>query len=754
MLSLAAFTLQAQTISLKPGNYKANASGQKILLKVGENNDFEMAFLYGQYTVVNDSIIFNNGLLNESSFEVKNKLDAASSSDLKLQFNTSSLQYMGEKIYIGVQRNESTPPDFKSLYDYVERDKVKAANPFFTISIDKPKYLYLVAVGRHKKGKISKYQIDETVNVLDIEYTNSTLSDFELKGYFDKESNALKITDGRHPILFSFEPDNGAPAKGNNTLEAIESKVEKNWLVANGFSPVNDEAYFGYNVNSEYKFKHNRFKTFEEARAKATKEKDKFLVLVYDLSKDGKRNFENFLKANENNLSNSMYEGYKMESDHYNFYYITANDKKLIDKYKIKEQPALVVLNADGDVIYHPKGSIVDYQNDFNEYTDIYTDLKNTNKLKKLDDAIANKKSTIQELKTALKNSLDYRIPTKSDLEYGGYAVDSTVAVVDTAVAVDTAAAVVEEAVSVRQDEIYFRVKDRENLYALKASKESIHYIWKQIVDDYVKTKVYDQDFVDIIQSEFESFGIDYHLFGEERKLFNATDFLLLDYLYHQYEVAASHRGLGFKVQESEFMNTAVEYIGTALNTNGSSYYNPEHKELSKVLDYYKRFLQLTHYRVDDVQSYLDILKENSTADNTPYLDAYNDYYSYVIKENSSVVECLDAVYDFENGYGQWTEFKENFSSMANTAAWSVVENKNDALQIKRALKWSATSLVLQKQSHYFLDTYAQLLYRNGEKDKAMVYEQKAIDAAELAKSDELVEEYRYVLQSMKEGTY
>ena len=754
MLSLTVITSFAQTNTLKPGNYKANASGQKILLKVGENNQYEMAFLYGQYSMVNDTVVFNNQLRNESSFDLKNKLDAPQSSDLKLQFKTSSFQYVAEKIYIGVQKNDSTPPEYKSLLDYVDKNNFNRTDSIFTLSVDKPKYLYLVDVRKRKDALTSKYQINETMNLLEVDYTKSELGGLELKGYFDKNSNKLKITDGRNPILFSFEPENETATKDQSLLVAVENKVEKNWLVNNGFVTVSDEAYFGDNVNSEYKFKHNRFKTYEEARIKAAKDEDKFLVLVYDKSKEGKKVFDNFLKTNEANLSNSMYEGYNVDLDHYNFYFITDKDQKLISKYAIKEQPAMIVLNADGDMIYHTKGNIVDHQDNFNDYINIYTDLKNTNKLKKLDDAIVNKKTTLQELKMALKNSLQYTIPTPSDLEYDGYVVDTTAVAVDTVAAIDTTVVVKEVAETASQVERYYRIKDRENLYALKASKETIHYKWSQIVDDYIKTKVYDQDFVDLCQYELEKKGFDNHLFGDDSKLFDAIDFRILDYLYDQYAIASSHRGANLKVPESEFMNAAVEYIPYTLNTNCSSYYNPERKNLDKSLDYFKRFLQLTHYRIDDVDNYLSFLKENVQGDNASYINAYSDYYNFVIKDNRSVVECLDAVYDFENGYGQWTEFKEKFSSLANSAAWSVVENKNGAAQIKKALQWSATSLVLQNQNYYFLDTYAQLLYRNNEKDKAIIYEQKAIDAAINAKSEELVEEYSHVLQSMKDGTY
>src|SRR4051812_2955433 len=41
----------SQTQTIEPGIYKSDVKGQKLMLRIGEGNQFEMAILYGKYTV-------------------------------------------------------------------------------------------------------------------------------------------------------------------------------------------------------------------------------------------------------------------------------------------------------------------------------------------------------------------------------------------------------------------------------------------------------------------------------------------------------------------------------------------------------------------------------------------------------------------------------------------------------------------------------------------------------------------------------
>lgn len=85
-----------------------------------------------------------------------------------------------------------------------------------------------------------------------------------------------------------------------------------------------------------------------------------------------------------------------------------------------------------------------------------------------------------------------------------------------------------------------------------------------------------------------------------------------------------------------------------------------------------------------------------------------------------------------------------------NSAAWTVYESKpDDKTLVKQALKWSERSLKLAEGLNNFwpslADTYAHLLYVNGEKEKAIAIQEEAIkksdpeDNANLKESLELM---------------
>jgi hypothetical protein len=84
-----------------------------------------------------------------------------------------------------------------------------------------------------------------------------------------------------------------------------------------------------------------------------------------------------------------------------------------------------------------------------------------------------------------------------------------------------------------------------------------------------------------------------------------------------------------------------------------------------------------------------------------------------------------------------------------NNMAWTIYEYTSDLEMLAKILKWSERTLVYEHPP--FHDTYAHILYKIGNKDKAVEYQQKAIDLAKQKHfpEKELVEE----LNKMKVGT-
>ena len=77
-----------------------------------------------------------------------------------------------------------------------------------------------------------------------------------------------------------------------------------------------------------------------------------------------------------------------------------------------------------------------------------------------------------------------------------------------------------------------------------------------------------------------------------------------------------------------------------------------------------------------------------------------------------------------------------------------------DWFWIKKAIKWSETSLKVTKKNGYYLDTLAQLYYKDDQKDKAIKTQKSALSAMKGEEDSSVYEEMQEVLDKMQNGTY
>lgn len=83
-----------------------------------------------------------------------------------------------------------------------------------------------------------------------------------------------------------------------------------------------------------------------------------------------------------------------------------------------------------------------------------------------------------------------------------------------------------------------------------------------------------------------------------------------------------------------------------------------------------------------------------------------------------------------------------------NNFAWTIFENCDDPACLQAALAWSKQSFEGNDNPMY-LDTYANLLYKSGDKDNAIKWQEKAVEKAPEADK----ENYIATLDKMKKGT-
>ncbi|WP_438966469.1 hypothetical protein [Flavobacterium sp.] len=777
-------SLFAQNNTIDPGIYNSQGLQKGIQLKVNEDKTYEMILLKGTISTKNDSLYFSNNKSSSSSFKVIQHNSTITKDSLVLVFNGTNMY--GIDVYYGLQNTLDEKVNYQSIsknYDYAFGNENEA-----TLNIGKAKYFCLL---EYIKGKsyVSKYQLNANISKIEVNYNYAEINKLEFTG-IAKEDKSISLynntINNSNRELFSFvneEINNNE----ENLLIPIIYEIEEDFKI----QEEDNLSYPEEIVESKYKFKLVVDGSLKEALNTLNKSPNKFLVITYNPNnKNETRDFNEFIQNYEKNLSYEMYEEYVPEYDKYNFYLATSKDKKIFDE-KLNI-PQIAIVNSKGNKIYHTTGTLAENDKLFENYNELYTQLTKANVYSDIDNKFENKKITPKELKELLKNTLKLETPyinsfaavevisdeeataeevtkvietTIEDKQNEEYVLESTEIAVDSA------------RYSTYNDYSYYEIKDIENLYKLKTTKEVLEQKWIQVLDYYIKQNDYDDDLVKIIKKELLNEGFTIKLFSQFNKELKNTDFRSIDYLFKYYEV------INKKVEIQEIMyndsivpmEEVADYYGKeyyddeksiyyvleeVFRNNTNNNYNFSNEYILKTLSYYKKYNNIliennifsTHY-LDALLTNIDILNDRNEL-----YDSFEKHYNSIITDsNLNVIESLDEAfskvdsYDYQN---DWTSFKFFFSQTSNSIAWSVVENERDSELIKKAIKWSETSLKVEKNNHYYLDTLAQLYYKNGQKQKGIETEEKAIKFAQENEDDYNIEEYKNVLEKMQNGTY
>jgi hypothetical protein len=775
------FSLQSQVQTTKsmlqtiePGVYTGQTGGQNIKLLLTPDKKFDMSFFFGDYQMRNDSIIFNNATQKTPKFSLKPVADAEYSSTLQIDLSYELANYYQSEIYIGTQDDENRKVAYKPLKDYLTTDDY-SATAVYNMQIAKAKYLFITE-SRYDKTTVFKFQIPENVHRASLEYLPYGASDLKLRGYIDPSTNKLAISDGKSPVLFNFEKENSQLSKKDSSIVPISENTAPNWRKDNGFE---DDTVVAEVYAPPYVFKHVISNNFSSALSEIKNKSNKFLVLCYDpKNKNAKTEFESFINTSEESISSYMYSEYNPSYDHFNFYLASDSDKKILTKNNVKSEQEIVVFNAEGEMIYHTKGSINDKKDLFSIYNSIHKDLSAANEKLALDKLVNNKSAAVNDIKAALRKTSTsetvYATIAPPVLAVDAVKFDPPVVIkeevktdepvvieekVSYETTVDSAAYMVPPAY---EDNYYDLIKDKENLYTFKSNKEAVMAKWRKVLDTFKNSKNYDKEFVQIIKAELTNTGFTNKLFPKANYNSTDLDFELLDYVFANYKmlleppvekVAEAVKEEGAVIAEYEPYYYEQD-IKTVINSHLSYANFPENPQIEKVLKYYKKHLEISGFDATAVQNYLYALKQNIEigTNKKEYLETYEKYFNSIVNKNTSIIENLDAAFSVssDNDYGNWTGYKNAFANLANDVSWYLVEKSNDAAYLAKAIKWSETSLIIEKNNHYYLDTLAQIYYKNGMKQKAIETEQKAIDA----NNDGDNSEYKLVLEKMKNGTY
>lgn len=728
------FASFSQTKTIEKGTYLSTNKGQKIKLNLLEDNKYELVFYSGNYEIKGDSLLFTQNTNKENAFDLifKNNKKAKK---IKVKFLDPSYY----SFYIGTQKGNQEV-QYQRLLDIKDKVNPNGDKADVEFEIDRADFIYLVFEQYEGDSKLSKFALPKDVSEVTIKYRLDILGDFNISGFFDNKTKELVVSEksGKNPLVFKNEK-NIQPEKASKVV-ALEDKTISNWtypgkepLVSDdfGYEAVDSTAAVGDSVyyppaKFDFKFKiENNLKSALNATKIA---KNKFLVISADnKNASAKADFDSFLKAKEVEIGYIMYDSYLPEYDLFNYYLATAEDKKWLKENKIADDQRVIVLNNNGDVLASSKSALSDMKTEFDYYFD--KRLQRVNALYSFNKVIKDKKATDTDLILAFNNAAINELPYDYDAD------------------------------DVNDDEKAANLK----FVKVTLDKKEVSQAWKRLIEAHQKDTKPNKYLAETILKEIKNQGFYKQLLNEDRVL-NDTDFLAIDYLLKHYDaiekmnvedenghaIVLFKGNLSAEISSSLQQNTYIE----AENLSGNTIQ-------SKTIAVYKKLIAGGKGNYDCYKNYFDYLSLQSekSADDITFLKEFNSYFNaYLSTEKGNAIERLDEMFSANNNsdwnYDGWSPFKEYHSNLANTAAWAVVQKPSNSNFIKDAISWSEYSLMITKNNPYYLDTLAQLYYKDGQKDKAIATQKLAVKFLTAEVEEETATEIRETLSKMQNGTY
>lgn len=702
------FNAHAQKNTLPVGEYFTNLNGSTFHLTITENDEFQIAMAKGHLIKTDSLVKLDLKQVETPTFGLRYLERDRALDTLTITFNKKTKKYLLYYILVGAQEN----PADKVVYNSAEKltgDTFYDSYDNFEIKIPKTKYLHLLE-NRDSKDANSLYifKIPEDVSKIEVNYEPSDMKDLQLFGEFNANDQTIILYEGKdNPLVFHIDYE-----KYISTFEK-PYKIEENipWK-------ENDDIaeQYPYSYDNPYKFKVETFESLDEAVKKAG-EDQKPLATYYVKDEVSKKDFNNFMSDYETSVSYLMYDKYREAYDNYYFYLLTDKDRKFIKKQALQDS-TLLIIDSHKDLLYKQKM-------DFKELLEFFTNelynqqgVKDIYLMKGLDDAV-NQKPFDADITQNIFNKIAQLSSYNFFSGYGAPKEESYI-------------------------ERSYNEKGAE-FYRLQSSPQQVRNLYLQLVSSHKDDKAVSLEFANTA-SKFLYNHFEKILYQNPNPVLTEGDLLAIDYVLRFQEPLKNYEAnTDEEYDKGYYFYDLFPYtIRDALNQ-----YAPFADEdmLQKMKLRYQKLDQGKQYYFNFLQSYLP----------EEFLAKYEEFYNANFSNDSNIILQLNSVYDLQDSKQSWGAFKSRIANQANEAAWHVVENETDSETIKKALKWSKTSLDIYENNPYFLDTYAQLLYKSGDKTEGIKFQEKAVN---IIKNDTklfgetLLNQTEDVLQRMKNNTY
>jgi len=714
----------AQQESLQSKSYYLlDEYGRRMKFNFLDNNKFEMVTIYGDYQIINDSLLFKNNFVDKSVFEVQYVKNTQIKRDkIKISFEEDATLY---GIYIGTQNGKDSI-NYKRVNNIIEYD----SNLNKSFEIDRAQYLYFVSEGfDYEPRVIFKYEIPASITELKVK-VNYLLPNTMIKGYLDRKKNELSIGENDLPAVFYSEEPN--PVLDKSIIPPLEKKQVATWTYPGKEAADDSEVAVATDNENlpETDFKLKIEKSLPEALQQTKIDGNKFLVVYSDLKNPEAQTEFDFLIEKQERYIGYVSSNYDPQYNLYNFYLASKQDESWLKKNKMTDVPVLMILDENETILAWAKSSLTPEKLDnFNYYDSFNSKLKRISIKNNFEQAVTNKNVGNTDLLKAF-----YYVSVLGSL--GDYDYEYS-----------------EE--NANKEDFKFIKFDLD--------KKKARQVWEKLLEMHQNDASPDMLLVQAILQEIKGVGYTKQVYLED-KVLDEVDFKSIDYLIKHYDSIDAKRKEFNDLENAPIQigNLSTE-ISNALQ-NSTSLYNEDgsytKSDQKKIKEVYEKLIQSDKGHFEFYKNYFNYLADNTekAKNNNDRIAAFEKYFDKYLVNKENIIQNLDKLFDnaFDTNslyYYDWKEFKEYHSNLCNEIAWSTIFD-NKIGYIKKAINWSECSLLLSKNNPYYLDTLAQLYYKDGQQQKAIETQVLAVKFITSDIDGETANQMKEVLTKMSNGTY
>jgi hypothetical protein len=762
--------VRAQSNLPKTGRYQILDQNPATNLHLNQDSTFQIVTLDGKYRIEGNGIKFtSNSSVSSSDFLMKiEEGQSKDSIDLVLD---KMFTYGYDHNYIALQSSTDGTIKFENIINLIKKEfgeEYYFLDQDYVVRIPKTANIYVVKHPDDESTRATKFTIPEKASKVYLSISTIDTSSMNLVGKINSEGNLTLFTEEEQEII-SFVHESNLGQELAKYLSPITMEADSLGFDIDEIDEIeseeNEDYYEEYAAETagyeEQAFTVSRYTSHAEAMEALKSDPKKMLVIFYD-PKNKEERFNKFLSQYENSMNSNMYGEYNSEYDKCIFLYTTKPIPGVVEK---SNKSRFLMQNNLGAIFYNSVGGIKDHENIF--YSFDYYDSE-------FERASINAKANLlakQKFDPIVILDLFTELHTIST----AYNLEPVIAYSEEVSSDDAAQAVVE----MIQNENQFlsthtylfdtQIINHESLTQIEIPYATLTEIYAQLIAYHRTNKIASFQLSTIIAEELKNEGYSSKIIPSFQKVFTETDYAGIEYLLEN-ELALSD--LCAKDQQEREQSEEYSYnFMSDYNCNFSNFlsylisYQYNYTDSNSVranLEILKRMAAKAN-KYSNMSHYFNIGSQNSEiAPLQPsFYEEYDLFITEILNKNPSIIETLDEILDelhagqSNHQYSQWDDFKYEFATLANNIAWNTVITLSTNLELnQKALNWSIVSNKVAKNNYYFLDTLAQLYYKNGQKELAIAKETEAIELARKNEDEEYALMFEEVLQKMKNGSY